>query len=400
MKLLLVTHFYPPEIGAPQRRWEGFVGHWTRSGIDVTVVCPLPHYPDGKGRPGSVRAHVRTQTGQFGERIVRVPFVPNAKSAAAKLADHSLAALASIPAAALRPFDVVLTSAPGLPGLVAGEILARMRHVPHVVEMRDAWPDLLDQAELPGGRAARGMARVVTRAQSRADRIVTVSAAFADVLRDRHPAVPVDHVSNGITVDNVPEIEGSPLGEGPIKALYLGTMGVSQGLHHVIDAASIAGSDVVSLTMIGGGNQTEPLRRHAAELGVPVTFRPQVSGEELWAAYAGTDTVAVPLRAWPAFDYTVPSKLYEIFAAGIHVSAMLSGEAREMVHDSQSGFCVPPEQPAALASKWTQMHDSRTLLGQVPGASRDWVRRHADYEVLADRYASILRETVDKGKTR
>ncbi|WP_252975989.1 hypothetical protein [Janibacter melonis] len=36
-------------------------------------------------------------------------------------------------------------------------------------------------------------------------------------------------------------------------------MGVSQGLHHVIDAASIAGSDVVSLTMIGGGNQTEPL---------------------------------------------------------------------------------------------------------------------------------------------
>ncbi|WP_252975991.1 hypothetical protein [Janibacter melonis] len=45
MKLLLVTHFYPPEIGAPQRRWEGFVGHWTRSGMDVTVVCPLPIIP-------------------------------------------------------------------------------------------------------------------------------------------------------------------------------------------------------------------------------------------------------------------------------------------------------------------------------------------------------------------
>lgn len=400
MRVLLVTHFYPPEIGAPQRRWEGFVKRWMRSGIDVTVVCPLPHYPDGKVRPGAVKGLLRTSTGQFGEQILRVPFVPGAKSAAAKLADHTLAALASIPLAALRSVDVVLTSAPGLPSLVAGEVLARLRRVPHVVEMRDAWPDLLDQADLPGGRAARGMARVVNRAQRRADRIVTVSGAFADVLRQRHPRVPVDHVSNGITVDEVPVLTSSPRAAGPLRALYLGTMGVSQGLHHVIEAASIAGPEVVSLTMIGGGNQSDHLRRRAKEMGVPVTFSPQVRGQELWSAYADADTVVVPLRAWAAFDYTVPSKLYEIFAAGAHVSGMLSGEARGMVEKARSGFCVPPEQPTILAERWTTMHRTGTALGREPGASRDWVLQHADYDILARRYAMLLHEAAEKGTMR
>lgn len=401
MKILLVTHYYPPEIGAPQRRWQGFVRHWARAGIKVTVVCPLPHYPDGSIRPGSLLGLMRPEWGAFGERVIRVPFVPWARSAPAKLADHTLAALASVPAAALRGFDLVLTSAPGLPSLVAGELLARMHRVPHIVEMRDAWPDLLHQADLPGGGAAsRGLTHVVENAQRRADHLVSVSARFADVLRSRHPGVPVTHISNGITVDAVPQLPASPPIRRPLQALYLGTMGVSQGLSHVVEAAALAGPSVVQLTMVGGGNQDMRLRRQARDLGLPVRFLPQVSGGALWSTYANADTVVVPLRGWPAFEYTVPSKLYEIFATGKHVSAMLAGEARDMVEHAAAGICVQPEAAQALAERWTEMHRTGAPLGHQPGVSREWVRRNADYSVLARRYIDVFVQAIDGRKAR
>lgn len=399
MRILLVTHYYPPEVGAPQRRWQGFVEHWAQSGIDVTVVCPLPHYPEGTLRPGFWPALLRPETGAFGERVIRVPFVPKARSAGAKLADHAVAAAASVPAAVLRSVDLVLTSAPGLPSLVAGELLARMRRVPHIVEMRDAWPDLLHQADLPGGRAARVLTRLVQGAQRRADHLVTVSGRFADVLRRRYPEVPVEHISNGISVDRVPELPSRPLGGRPLQILYLGTMGVSQGLDHVVEAAALAGPEVVELTMAGGGAQNLHLQELARKMGVSARFLPQVSGAELWSTYAAADTVVVPLRDWPAFEHTVPSKLYEIFATGKHISAMLSGEAKAIVEEARAGVCVPPENGQELAERWIEMHASGTRLGHEPEVSREWVLANADYRVLSRRYIDVFSEVLAKRGT-
>ena len=41
MKILVLTHYYEPEIGAPQRRWSAMVSRWQQAGHQVTVYCPL-----------------------------------------------------------------------------------------------------------------------------------------------------------------------------------------------------------------------------------------------------------------------------------------------------------------------------------------------------------------------
>ena len=43
MKMLLLTHYYAPEFGAPQRRWSALVQRFIAAGHRVTVAAPVPH---------------------------------------------------------------------------------------------------------------------------------------------------------------------------------------------------------------------------------------------------------------------------------------------------------------------------------------------------------------------
>ena len=46
MKLLLLTQYYPPEIGAPQNRLHELAVRLKSKGMDVEVLTALPNYPE------------------------------------------------------------------------------------------------------------------------------------------------------------------------------------------------------------------------------------------------------------------------------------------------------------------------------------------------------------------
>src|SRR5699024_4381824 len=106
-----------------------------------------------------------------------------------------------------RP-DVIVATAPAIPTLMVGRALSLLWDVPLVVEMRDAWPDLVTHVgpvgalgpeallaarrtagrELLGGAVAVVVGRVrreVTNRQRGAPDVVTTAARFGEVLRER-----------------------------------------------------------------------------------------------------------------------------------------------------------------------------------------------------------------------
>lgn len=46
MRTLIVTHYFPPEIGAPQARLGDLARMWAADGDEVTVVTGMPQPPD------------------------------------------------------------------------------------------------------------------------------------------------------------------------------------------------------------------------------------------------------------------------------------------------------------------------------------------------------------------
>ncbi|MFV0405580.1 MAG: glycosyltransferase family 4 protein [Propioniciclava sp.] len=414
MHVALLTHHYLPEAGAPQRRWRAFVRRFRAAGHEVTVFTPPPHYPSGQlmdqsdaYRPGSI-----TQ-GAFGETIIRVRFRAHTQQLVSRSIDQAIAAADSV-ASGMRHFryrpkpDVIIATAPGLPTIPAGMALGALLRRPVAVEMRDAWPDLIEPSGMLGPQDARSLMRhttvhtahtLITRMQTQADAVVTTTQSFAEILRQR--GVPRVHViRNGYTPDIVPALPQPAPHEG-LRVLYVGTMGRSQGLDGVVDATVIArgqGTDI-SVRVIGTGAEEPALRRQAELLDAPVEFLGRMPREKIWEHYAWSDSAVVSLRDWPPLAWTIPSKLYEALGTQRHVSGVLRGESADVIREADAGLVSPPGSPRKLAEQWQRLAAYREPLC-VGSSGRRWVTEHAHHDALAHDYLAVLNDLVERKRRR
>jgi len=395
--MLLFIHSYWPEHSPPQRRWTSLVRHFGAAGWRVDIVTPLAHEPGGRRVDGAGRERAfRTETGPDGESIVRVPYLPHRHSSLGKFLDQCFSAVLSVPASFRVPtVDVVVVTAPSLPVLASAFLVARLRRVPLVVEMRDAWPDLARDARLVRGRVKSVAEWMVEAVQRRADLVVTVTEGFAATLRARGLRR-VATVSNGVRLESIPVLGSPPLEREVFEAVYLGNHGKSQKLDVAIRASALVGAGM-RLHLVGTGVKRRELEALARELDAPVTFHDPVHGEAVMEHYAAADTCLVSLRDdWKSFETTVPSKTYEVLAVGRHVTAVVRGEAARIIEEAGAGDIVAST-PRALAELWHGLAQDRARLMRS-GAGRDWVRDHADYSVLAARYRALLDALLDEGE--
>lgn len=410
MHVALLTHHYPPEVGAPQRRWQAFVQRFVADGHRVTVLTPPPHYPNGRPDgelPPEHRAGACAQ-GESGETILRVRFRTHGPGLRSRSVDQAVAAADSVVAGRRyfrrpgnRP-DVIIATAPGLPTIPAGMALGRLLGRPVVVEMRDAWPDLIGPSGMFGPDDRRSAAvrrlvttahRAITRMQRDAAAVVTTTRSFGQILRDRG-VKRVQVVRNGSTLEQLPTLP-PPADHAGLNVLYLGTIGRSQGLSAAVDAATIARTRGLDLTLriVGSGAAEPELRARATLTGAPVQFMGRVPRSEVADHYAWADTVVVSLRDWQPFEWTIPSKLYEVMGTGRHVSGALRGEAAEIVTGAGAGFVVPPEDAEALAAQWLALGFDRGPL-RVDPMGRDWVLQNAHHDSLAAEYLDLLSDVA------
>lgn len=426
MRILLLTHYYPPESGAPQQRWAALAEHFVAAGHELTVIAPSPHYPHGSLLPEhAAMAPGAVHPGPHGETVHRVAYRGYAGDVGSRFVDQLVAARAAVrtartvgartgvgragvAGAGAGPAtpQVVVATVPSLPMLWAGRRVAARLGVPVVAEMRDAWPDLLTVADewdtISSGRAKRaarrvsrggltGVGRATTHEQRRADAVVTTTDTFAQALRGRGMGR-VHVVRNG--AHPVPGYAGHTprdAADGTLNVLYAGTMGRAQGLATAVQAAALAGirGTRVRLRLVGDGADRPQLVALAAAERVEVEFVEPVPRAAMGEHYAWCDTVLVCLRPWPALELTVPSKLYEAMALGVHVTGSVAGEAAEIITGAHAGHVATPGDAAALAELWESVAADRSRLD--PGTDGiAWVGEHAEDSRLARDYLEIL----------
>lgn len=392
MRLQLISHSYLPERTPPQRRWASFISVFREAGWDVDVVAPPP---DAHHVPGSAAQRPEaTSSGPSGESIRRTWAVPGLPATRiGRFVGHIVHSLAAIPVALATPKpDVVVVTVPALPSSVTGWVVSRVRRVPLIVEMRDAWPDLARESGVRGGPLSRLMESVVSGAQHRAALVVTVTDGFAARLRERGVRV-VETIGNGIELASVQPVPRRERSAGELHVLYLGNHGESQGLETVIRAAALAVEHGVQVRMVGQGTQRTRLVELNESLGSPVEMLEPVYGRALQEQYAWADTCLVSLRPdWPSFDWTVPSKTYELMAVDRHITGVVRGEAAALLQDSGCADLVAAD-PGLIAGLWRTLAADPTST-DVSGSGRTWVAEHADLPRLGHRYLELVETLV------
>src|SRR5271163_134765 len=147
MKILYVSQYFPPEMGAPAARAAELSRHWARSGHEVTVLTGFPNHPTGAVPPEYRRKfrHLIAHEQTGGVSVVRtwlLPF-PNRKAHERILNYSSFCASAASTGLFLSRPDVVIATSPQLLVGLSGWWLARCKRVPFVFEVRDLWPESL-----------------------------------------------------------------------------------------------------------------------------------------------------------------------------------------------------------------------------------------------------------------
>ncbi|HEX3960669.1 MAG TPA: glycosyltransferase family 4 protein [Trebonia sp.] len=406
MRILIVTHYFPPETGAPQARLSALARTWAADGDDVVVLTGMPNHPTGVLPPRYRRAVLRRER-QEGYRVIRSWLYATPNEGVLRKTLGHLSFMASsvlLGGWAAGPADTVVVSSPTFFSILSGWLLARSRRARFVVEVRDLWPAIfVELGVLTNRRVIRLLERLELAAYAAADQVVVVSEGFrADLISRGVPPGKVHTIPNGVDPARfTPDTAALPrvrarLGAGPADTLvlYAGTHGISQGLPSIADAAAILagtrGGSPVRLTFVGEGADKERLRQRVAELGLDnVTLLPGVPNSEMPALLAAADICLVPLRDVPLFATFIPSKMFEYLAAGKAVIGSVAGESAQILSEA-GALVVPPEDSAALAAAIAALAASPARRAAMGQEGRAHVARCYDRAGLAREYRKIL----------
>jgi glycosyltransferase involved in cell wall biosynthesis len=400
VRICFLTHYFPPEAGAPQTRIDLLARTLAARGDAVTVHTGFPHYPSGV-IPDPYRNRPWQRERGDGITIVRSAVYPAAnRGFGRRLTDHASFGLSALATAALSgPVDVVVGETPPLFTAAAGVAYAAGKRAAYVVNVADRWPESAVQlGALRNPRvvaAATGLERFTYR---HADLVTAPTQGIVAALqsvpeagskaRRLWPVVDLGRFSP--LREAVPGEPGSPL-----ELLYAGTVGLAQDLEVLIRASKLAGAEVVQTTIVGDGADAGRLRNViSAERVDNVAMVGAVAAARIPGLYASADAAAVLLRDLPIFMGALPTKLLEAMAAATPVLLAARGESAELVGAAGAGVVVAPGSVSALADGIRALAADPARRLRLGRAGRAYAEDHFGAERSGDAWTAALTDAV------
>ena len=404
MRILFLTHYFPPEVNAPASRTHEHCRVWVERGHDVTVLTCVPNHPAGKVYPGYRNRLWQTEM-ISGVRVQRVLtlLAPNQGVMRRSLSYLFFMVMAIVRAPFLPRADVVVSTSPQFFCGLAGYFVSRLKRAPWVLEIRDLWPEsIVSVGAMSASPATRFLEWLEGFAYRRADRIVSVTDSFVERIAakcGRRDKVVV--IKNGVDLDYFRWQESSTLArelglEGRFVAAYIGTHGMAHGLSTILHAAQRLRDrpDIVFL-MVGDGADRARLLAEKEKLGLDnvliVGQLPKSRMPEIWALSAVS---LILLRNQPLFETVLPSKMFEAMGASRPIILGVRGESQQLLEASAAGICIEPENAQQLADAVSTLAGERSR-GQALGlAGRRYVEQYFDRRKLAGRFEALMKEVV------
>jgi glycosyltransferase involved in cell wall biosynthesis len=407
MRILYISQYFPPEMGAPAARVHELSRAWVDAGHSVTVLTAFPHHPTGV-IPPAYRKYVTLREKVDGIDVLRtwVYATPNKgvlKRSFSYVSFMVSSVILGFPKL-VGHYDAVIATSPQFLVAVAGWIIARLLGRPFVFEVRDLWPESIVAVGAIRSRAIIAALETVEMfLYRRARLIVAVAESTVGILSRRGiPASKVAVVTNGVDLE---KFRPSPRDEsllakyglkGKFVTSYIGTIGLAHGLEIVLDAAEkTRGDEGLAYLVVGEGARRKELEAEADRRGLSnIVFTGEVPRDEVPKFLAASDAVLVHLRKTELFENVIPSKVFEIMGAGRPIIMGVRGEAGKIVSDAGAGVAIEPENADELVAAVTRLRDNPGERAAMGRAGRTFVEEHYDRKALARRYIIQLHESI------
>jgi lipopolysaccharide/colanic/teichoic acid biosynthesis glycosyltransferase/glycosyltransferase involved in cell wall biosynthesis len=402
MHVLLIHQAFTSSEEAGGTRHLELARHLVHAGYQVTVLASQTSYLTGD--PASAeRGFVVRETLEAGLSVWRCyAHQPLHRSFFHRLIAYWTFALASFVAGMTVPaVDVVWGTSPPIFQSMTALLLARMRGVPFLFEVRDLWPDFAIGLGVLRHPAVVAVSRWLEHLLYRwSDQVVINSPGFASHLRaagvgdDRLSLVP-----NGVDVARFcPDSRGTDLREewglaDRFVVLYAGAHGLANDLETLLRAAELLQDDrTIAVVFIGDGKEKPRLTGLAAEMKLSnVHFLPAQPKARMPEVLAAADVCVATLKPIPMFATTYPNKVFDYMAAGRPTVLAIDGVIRQVVEAAGAGVFVPPGNAAALAGAVRALRSEPADGFAMGEAGRAYVSKHFDRGAQGEQLRGVLR---------
>lgn len=413
MKILYVSQYFPPEMGAPAARASELSRHWGKAGHDVSVLTGFPNHPTGVIPPEyrSRAWRLVARENLDGVNIVRtwlLPF-PNRKAHERMLNYSSFCVSSAVTGLFVSRPDVVIGTSPQLLVALSGWWLAKAKRVPFVFEVRDLWPESLGAVGMGSENSVlyRSLAKIAGFLYRKSDHIVVVTPAFEEYLVKywQVPRQKISVVENGVETDlfNARPANSDlrrELGvEGKFVVCYIGTMGMAHGLETLVNAAEQLQrvAPEVFFLLVGEGADKDRIIALAQVRGLTnLRFVDQQPRERIPDYISASDASLVLLKKTELFKTVIPTKMLEFMSCARPVILGVDGQAREIVEQAQAGIFVEPESVPELVAAVLRLREDPTLRKLLGFNGRSHILEHFSRKRTADTYLEVLNRLLGK----
>ncbi|RLD26159.1 MAG: glycosyltransferase WbuB, partial [Bacteroidetes bacterium] len=349
LKILLVTEYFPPEIGAGSNRAFELSKRWIEKGASVTVITGFPDYPDGV-IPEEYKNYKFLKEEYQGINVIRTYTVaaPN-RGFLKRVISFSSFMFSSIiqGTKASRKQDILIATSPPFSVGIAGYIISRLKKIPFIFEVRDLWPESIIQlGQLKNKFIIKVLESIERFLYKKSIHIVPVAESTTAVLKKKGISKSkITVIKNGVNLNEViPQQKDSELSvklglNRKTIISYIGTLGLSHALDKVLETAKLlSNKNEVGFLIVGDGAERENLLKKSQQYDLQnVCFIKKVEKEKIASYYSISDILIVSLKDLPIFKKVIPSKLFEIMAFEKPILISVDGEARSVVESANSG---------------------------------------------------------------
>jgi colanic acid biosynthesis glycosyl transferase WcaI len=401
MRFLVLSQYYPPEVGASQVRLSSMCRELVRAGHQVDVVTAMPHHPVGKIFPRYQRRFSCLEL-QEGVRVHRTWLYAAAGSGLRRILSYfsfMVTSLYSITRA--RMPDYIFVDSPPLFLGVTGWLASVYWKCPFIFNVADLWPDsVLDLGVMKEGAFVKAAFWLEGWIYRRAQFVNAVTRGIYDVLLTRKnvPAEKILFLPNGVDtsiIQPLPSDESlkKQLGlAGKHIAIYAGNHGYAAGAEQILQAAKLLELHPdLHFLFVGDGPDKPRLQSLAAQLQLKnTTFLDSVPLESMSSYLSIADIALITLRKAGVTRGARPAKTFVMMAGAKPIILAAEGEAEELIASSGAGVIVPPDQPELFVSAILAMHENAQGAREMGLRGIAYVREKFEWSELVGNWLKQL----------
>lgn len=360
MRILLVTsHFYPENFKANDIAFE-----LAKRNHQVTVLTPIPDYPQGKFYQGYGVFKKRREKIK-GVDVIRTLVTPRRDGSPKWLIPNYLShtffsTLRSLRLAFGKKFDAVIVheTSPIMVG-IPGMIVKRIQKIPMLFWVLDLWPESVTAAgNVKSSFILNPLKKLTNLLYRHSDRILISSKGFRkSILKLGNHEGKIEFFPNWVDAQlEDSNIIATPEFPSGFNVLFAGNIGDAQDMPHILEAAKILKDSGINFILVGDGRGKKAAEDYKNTNNLSnVYFMGRHPLEAMPSFFAKADLLLLALKDEEIFKLTVPAKLQAYMSAGKPIIAMINGEGGDVIREADCGWSVPAEHSKELAEQILQI---------------------------------------------